>query len=112
MQFYQQKISVSNIPIITPSMQNFASSPGLWKINTIILDSPDYIEIIEDIWRNWKNNKNIFKTKHERWDMTKYNIKLLSIEFCTMKNRQSDDIWYLEVKLHSIQQKNQTEVSM
>ena len=85
-----------NIIILKLYTDKIQRGTGTWKLNTSILEQNDYLELIEDFWRSWKHEKKSYKSKRLWWDMTKYHIKVLSIEFCTMKKQQQTNIKSLE----------------
>ena len=62
--------------------ENIERGPGLWKLNTSILENPEYTEIISTFWGTWKKEIDKFNSKKQWWDLTKRKIKTLSIDFC------------------------------
>lgn len=81
---------------------NITRGPGTWKLNTSILENEQYIEMIECFWRTWVKQKNNFKDLRQWWDMTKFHIKSLTIDFCHCLNKQGINISVLEKELDSL----------
>ena len=66
---------------------NTAKGPGIWHLNTSVLNDQKYIENIEEIWKHWKTQKTQFDNISLWWDIGKAKIKNLSQKFCTEKRR-------------------------
>jgi len=51
--------------------------------NTSVLQNEDYIKLITDFWITWQHSQNNFDSLSEWWEFGKFNIKELSIDFCS-----------------------------
>ena len=60
--------------------------PGLWKLNTSILQESDYVRQIEDLWSLWRDEKERFPSLAKWWEAGKSRIKGLSIKYCCGKS--------------------------
>ena len=56
--------------------------PGLWKLNTSILQESDYISLITGFWSLWRVRTFAFPTLAEWWDAGKAEIKRLTMDYC------------------------------
>ena len=61
--------------------------PGYWKLNTSILDDPDYRQLVRDEWSAWRLAIPRFPSLAKWWDRGKSKIKGLTIRFCANKAR-------------------------
>ncbi len=64
---------------------NSVKGPGLWHLNTSILNDDDYIEVIETFWHEWTNQKEQFDDIAVWWDVGKAKIKSLTKTYCSTK---------------------------
>ena len=60
--------------------------PGLWKLNTSILEESDYVRQIENLWSSWRDQKERFPSVAKWWEAGKSRIKELSINYCCAKS--------------------------
>ena len=68
--------------------------PGLWKLNTSLLEDPDYILLLTENIENWKNEFATLDNKSLVWDLIKYKIREISTTYSKLKrkeNRQKED---------------------
>ena len=56
--------------------------PGLWKLNTSILNNDDYVELITDAWSSWRSSIPRFPSLAKWWEKGKSLIKGLTIRYC------------------------------
>ena len=56
--------------------------PGLWKLNSSILDEPEFILLISSFWSFCRGRIFSFSSLAEWWDAEKAEIKRLSIDYC------------------------------
>ena len=56
--------------------------PCRWKLNTSILQEPDYISLITGFWSLWRVRTFAFSTLAEWWDAGKAEIKWLPMDYC------------------------------
>ena len=62
--------------------------PGLWKLNTSILQNNDYVKLISDFWLNWRLTQNNFPSLSDWWELGKFKIKDLTINYCSKKAKE------------------------
>ncbi len=55
--------------------------PGLWKLNTSLLNNSEYVEKIKMFWQHWQKRKKDFTDLNIWWDIGKKKIKHISIRF-------------------------------
>lgn len=60
--------------------------PGLWKLNTSILEESDYVRQIENLWSRCRDQKERFPSLAKWWEASKSRIKELSINYCCAKS--------------------------
>ena len=60
--------------------------PGLWKLNTSILEESDYVCQIENLWSCWRDQKERFPSLAKWWEAGKSRIKGLSINYCCARS--------------------------
>ena len=53
--------------------------PGLWKLNTSILEESDYVRQIENLWSRCRDQKERFPSLAKWWEASKSRIKELSL---------------------------------
>lgn len=56
--------------------------PGLWKLNTSVLDEEDYIRLISGFWYGWRHRQSFFPSLAKWWEKGKSEIKRLTISYC------------------------------
>ena len=62
--------------------------PGYWKLNTTLLQDPEYQGLIKNIWSAWQGKKDSFSNLLNWWDLGKKRIKEYTIGFATKRNRE------------------------
>ena len=67
--------------------ESHPSGPGLWNLPPEVLTDPDYVEQIQIFWRDWKNEKYLFSSVGEWWDIGKKCVLSISQEFVKNKNK-------------------------
>lgn len=60
--------------------------PGLWKLNTSILQDVIYVQLIKDFWLEWRSSMHRFPSLAKWWEKGKSLIKGLSIRYCSEKS--------------------------
>ena len=61
--------------------------PGLWKLNTAILEDVEYFNLISNFWSTWQSRRRSFSSLTEWWDQGKSRIKGLTINYCKARGR-------------------------
>ena len=61
--------------------------PGLWKLNSSILDEANYFSLISDFWASWRLWRQSFPSLVHWWVQGKSRIKGLMINFCKGRRR-------------------------
>ena len=51
------------------------SGPGLWKLNTSVLEEEDYIRLISGFWHGWRHRQSSFPSLAKWWERGKSEIK-------------------------------------
>ncbi|PFX17278.1 Transposon TX1 uncharacterized 149 kDa protein [Stylophora pistillata] len=78
----QHSLPVS-IPDATPH------GPGFWKLNTSVLDDPEYFQLVNDAWQCWHSYIPLFPSLAKWWHAGKKLVKGLTIRFCCRKSKNS-----------------------
>ena len=71
-----------NVPDVVPP------GPGLWKLNTSILEEEAYVSLVEDFWPRWRDQKDRFPSLAKWWEAGKSRIKGLSVKYCCAKSSE------------------------
>lgn len=61
--------------------------PGLWKLNSSILDEPEFVLLISNFWPFWRSRIFSFSSLADWWDAGKAEIKKLSVDYCRNRAR-------------------------
>ena len=72
-------LSVSVPDVIPPG-------PGLWKLNTSILEDEEYVILITDAWLSWRASILRFPSLSKWWEEGKSLIKGLTIKYCCSRS--------------------------
>ena len=56
--------------------------PGLWKLNTSVLEEEGYVHLISKFWNGWRCQRYLFPSLDKWWEAGKSRIKGLSIRYC------------------------------
>ena len=62
--------------------ETIVPGPGLWKLNLVVLDEPEYLAMISNFWTFWRTRCFFFPSLEEWWDEGKREIKRLSVAYC------------------------------
>ena len=68
--------------------------PGLWKLNSAVLDEPEFVLLISNFWPFWpfwRSRIFSFSSLADWWDAGKAEIKRLSVDYC--RNRARFQAW-------------------
>lgn len=84
--------------------------PSYWKLNTSILQEPEFIEIITNFYKSWRTKIPLFQELDSWWDLTKCHFKNLATQYSQLRQKHK----YEEFKkvLTEIQQQNNTEKTL
>ena len=61
--------------------------PGLWKLNTAILNDDEYVELISNRWRSWRRKMGTYSSLAKWWEDGKSYLKGLTIGFCNSRSK-------------------------
>ena len=62
--------------------------PSFWKLNTSLLDDPEYMNLINAEYPNWLHEFEDITDKRVLWDLIKYRIRQVSITYSKNKHKQ------------------------
>ena len=62
-----------------------ASGPGLWKLNTSVLEEAAYLQLISDFWLSRRPRLLSFPSVVDWWDAGKSRIKGITINYCKQR---------------------------
>ena len=82
---YSDHCAVS-VSINLPSPVKYG--PSFWKLNTSVLDDPDYCHLINTFWNVWSTRRRDFSSLSSWWDAGKAEIKSISIKFCSSRAKR------------------------
>lgn len=93
---------------LTINIDAVERGPGIWMLNSSLLNDVNYISLIETFWLSRSNKKHNFSTLSDWWEMGKHHIKHLTIEFSKAKTRSSCNIKELEQRLSTLKLQEMT----
>ena len=72
---------------------------GLWKLDTSVLNDPEYVALISDAWSSWWRSIPRFPSLVKWWDARKSLVKGLTIRYCCRKSSARSGLRDLLVRL-------------
>ena len=57
---------------------NFKRGKGYWILNCRLLQDKEYIQHINELWGNWQNQQNDFRSISDRWEKGKQRNKVFT----------------------------------
>ena len=63
--------------------------PGLWNVNTSVLEEDEYCRLITDFWTDWRDCKLCFSSLSKWWEAGKGKIKGLTVSYCVRRSRKA-----------------------
>ena len=63
--------------------------PGLWKLNTSVLDDEGYVSAVTNFWSGWRNMKGLYPSLAKWWEEGKSRVKALTIRHCCRRSSVS-----------------------
>ena len=63
--------------------------PGLWKVNTSILEDEGYVSAVSNFWSSWHNMKGLYPSLAKWWEEGKSRVKALTIPYCCRRSSVS-----------------------
>ena len=61
--------------------------PGIWKLNTSLLEDLEYIDLLTEMIEKWKIEFASLENKNLVWDLLKYRIRETSTKYSKTKQR-------------------------
>ena len=77
----------SSISLEVDSIGFQKHGPSFWKLNTSLLDDPDYVNMINTEYPNWLREFEEVQDKRVLWDLIKYKIRQVSITYSKNKHK-------------------------
>ena len=68
--------------------QQTTKGPGVWHLNTSILNDREYKKQIETFWEMWTNQKEHIHDIALWWDIGKSKIKTITQKYCSLKKQE------------------------
>ena len=62
--------------------------PGIWKLNTSILNHKAFEDIFNKFWECLQEQKINYKNQNDWWDIGKLYFKMITIDYCTKINQK------------------------
>ena len=75
------KTDHSSIILELENIKESRKGPGFWKLNTSLLDRPDYLDMINSELPNWLHDAKDLSDNRAKWDWLKFKIKTSSITY-------------------------------
>ena len=72
-------LSVSVPDVVPPG-------PGLWKLNTSVLEEEGYVHLISTFWNGWRCQRHLFPSLVKWWEIGKSRIKGLTVHYCCSRS--------------------------
>ena len=86
---------------------------GYWKLNTSVLQDPNYCSLINDFFTQLPKDIENENNAHTKWELIKHHIKKISIKFCTQKNKSlKSRIQNIEKDIERIENSHYTQINM
>ena len=63
--------------------------PGVWKLNTSILDDAEYVDLISTFWGRWRQAQGGYPSLVKWWDAGKSRIKGITIAYSSQKAQRA-----------------------
>ena len=63
--------------------------PGLWKLNTSVLEDEGYVSAVTNFWSGWRNMKGLYPSLAKWWEEGKSRVKALTIRHCCRRSSVS-----------------------
>ena len=60
--------------------------PGIWKLNTSILQHKTFQKIIKGFWKDWQKEKTKYTNHNNWWEIGKIYIQTLAVDYCKNLN--------------------------
>ena len=76
-------LSSISVPDVVPP------GPGLWKLNTSILEDEGYVSAVANFWSGWRNMKDLYPLLAKWWEEGKSFVKALTIHHCCQRSSVS-----------------------
>ena len=61
--------------------------PGYWKLNASLLQNPDYLEKINNLLDIEMDQKHLYKSRKEHWEIIKLTVRGTSLQFAARKKK-------------------------
>ena len=75
--------------------------PGVWKLNTSILDDAEYVVLISTFWGRWRQAQGGYPSLVKWWDAGKSRIKGITIAYSSQKAQRATAAHDLQTGLAS-----------
>ena len=75
------KTGHSSIILELDNIKGSRKGPGFWKLNTSLLDRPDYLDMINSELPNWLDDAKDLSGNRAKWDWLKFKNKTSSITY-------------------------------
>ena len=86
---------------------------GYWKLNTAVLKERNYCEIINSLLLNLPKHVDIIEDPKIKWDLIKSEVKHLTISYCKNRSRNfKQKITDIEKEIEEIENKEHWEINM
>ena len=96
------KIEINDHKIQIINIYKSLNGPGIWKMNAQTIQTHAFRESLEKLWPTWTDKINEYENILLWWEITKINIKQLTIEIRKTLNTSIYEINKIEKRLNEI----------
>ena len=79
-----------------------ARGPGIWNMNVKTIQSSIFRESIETLWSIWTSEIELYESPITWWEITKYEIKHLTIETSKSLSITKGSLLKMEARLKTL----------
>lgn len=76
------------VSVVGLTYSDIPTGKSFWKLNTSILCDQDYLEMVEDFWRQWRSRASDYGSRLLWWDHGKTHIRALTVKYSTNKRKE------------------------
>ena len=76
----------SSVDVIIQVYEKDHRGPGIWKLNTSILQHETFQKILNGFSKNWQKQKTKYTTHNNWWEIGKIYIQTLAVDYCKKLN--------------------------
>ena len=94
-----------SVDVIIQVYEKDHRGPGIWKLNTFILQHKTFQKILNGFWKDWQKQKTKYANHNNWWEIGKIYIQTLAVDHCKKLNHSINKKHQKLVK-HIIEEKS------